>query len=318
MSQKQGKKTATRPLSEEEKAELEELHASLNRQFSYTYNRVQRDYGKAGTRMAESARTATQDQDFVDFLFEHFTSVTTTMEMSVYHDVNETFAQSLTLAAFMFKTSRSLPVNVPCHAEDVLVGDRYLRRFMREFTLDVYMPCREQSTRAESTVMCSQQERIPFKYEHDSAWRAELNRAVKTTTEAFKAFGKGEGKGVPSALVGVLQDKESDFFRYLEVFYDETLLDAELSLSAEDAGNDRLVYKPGARRKKDREAAHRRFQAVIDDAFLFCRMSRAFGVEFAFSVHCDIAASAPHQAFLVEFYDTVMAIARMDAVIKRS
>lgn len=100
--------------------------------------------------------------------------------------------------------------------------------------------------------------------------------------------------------------------------YDEALLDAEISLSAEDAGNVNLVYKPGARRKKDREAAQRRFQAVIDDAFLFCRMSHAYGVEFALSVHCDIAASAPRLAFLVEFYDTVMAIARMDAVITRS
>ena len=164
----------------------------------------------------------------------------------------------------------------------------------------------------------SSQERILFKYEHDSAWRAELDRAVKTTTEAFKVFGKGESKGVPGALAGDLKDKGSNFFRFLEVFYDETLLDAELSLSAEDAGNDKLVYKPDARRKKDREAAHRRFQAVIDDAFLFCRMSRAYGVEFALSVHCNIAASAPRQAFLVEFYDTVMTIARMDAVIKRS
>ena len=160
MAHNQGKKTATRPLSEEEKAELEELQASLNRHFSYTYNRVLRNYGEAGTRMAESALAATQDQDFVDFLFEHFTSVTTSMEMSVYHDVNETFAQSLTLAAFMLKTSRSLPVNIPCHAEDVLVGDRYLRRFLREFTLDVYKPCQEQSTRAESTAMSSQKERI--------------------------------------------------------------------------------------------------------------------------------------------------------------
>lgn len=317
MAQKQGKKTATRPLSDEEKAELEELQASLNRQFSYTYNRVPRDYGEAGTRMAESALTATQDQEFVDFLFEHFTIVTTSMEMSVYHDANETFAQSLTLAAFMFKTGRGLPVNVPCHAEDVLVGNRYLRRFLREFTLDIYMPCQEQSTRAESSEMSSQ-ERILFKYEHDSAWRAELDRAVKTTTEAFKVFGKGESKGVPGALSGDLKDKGSNFFRFLEVFYDETLLDAELSLSAEDAGNDKLVYKPDARRKKDREAAHRRFQAVIDDAFLFCRMSRAYGVEFALSVHCNIAAFAPRQAFLVEFYDTVMTIARMDAVIKKS
>lgn len=303
MAQKQGKKTATRPLSEEEKAELEELQASLNRQFSYTYNRVPRDYGEAGTRMAESALAATQDQEFVDFLFEHFTSVTTSMEMSVYHDANETFAQSLTLAAFMFKTGRGLPVNVPCHAEDVLVGNRYLRRFLREFTLDVYIPRPEQSTRAESSEMSSQQKRILFKYEHDSAWRAELDRAVKTTTETIKVFGKGESKGVPGALAGDLKNKESDFFRFLVVFYDETLLDAELSLSAEDAGNDKLVYKQGARRKKDREAAQRRFQAVIDDAFLFCRMSRAFGVEFAISVHCNIAASAPHQAFLIEFYE---------------
>lgn len=317
MAQKQGKKTATHPLSEEEKAELEELLASLNRQFFYTIKRVQCDYGESGIRMAESARAATQDQDFVDFLFEHFTSVTTSMEMSAYHDANETYAQALTLAAFMFKTGRGLPVNIPCHAEDVLVGNRYLRRFLREFTLDVYMPCQEQSTRAESSEMSSQ-ERILFKYEHDSAWRAELDRAVKTTTEAFKVFGKGESKGVPGALAGDLKDKESNFFRFLEVFYDETLLDAELSLSAEDAGNDKLVYKPDARRKKDREAAHRRFQAVIDDAFLFCRMSRAYGVEFALSVHCNIAASAPRQAFLVEFYDTVMTIARMDGVIKRS
>lgn len=317
MAQKQGKKTATRPLSDEEKAELEELQASLNRQFSYTYNRVPRDYGEAGTRMAESALTATQDQEFVDFLFEHFTSVTTSMEMSVYHDANETFAQSLTLAAFMFKTGRGLPVNVPCHAEDVLVGNRYLRRFLREFTLDVYMPCQEQSTRAESSEMSSQ-ERILFKYEHDSAWRAKLDRAVKTTTEAFKVFGKGESKGVPGALSDDLKDKGSNFFRFLEVFYDETLLDAELSLSAEDAGNVKLVYMSGGRRKKDREAAQHRFQAVIDDAFLFCRMSRAYGVEFAISVHCDIAVSAPHQAFLIEFYDTVMAVARMDAVITKS
>ena len=317
MAQKQGKKTATRPLSEEEKAELEELQASLNRQFSYTYNRVPRDYGEAGLRMAESARAATQDQDFVDFLFEHFMSVTTSKEMSASHDANETYAQSLTLAAFMFKTGLGLPVNVPCHAEDVLVGNRYLRRFMREFTLDVYMPCQEQSTRAKSSKMSSQ-DRILFKYEHDSAWRAELDRAVKTTTETFKVFGKGESKGVPGALADDLKDKGSDFFRFLEVFYDETLFDAELSLSAENAGNDKLVYKPDARRKKDRKAAHRRFQAVIDDAFLFCRMSRAYGVEFALSVHCNIAASAPRQAFLVEFYDTVMTIARMDAVIKRS
>lgn len=156
-----------------------------------------------------------------------------------------------------------------------------------------------------------------FNFEHNDAWRAELDRTVNTTTNAFKLFGKGDSKGVPDALAGDLGDKESDFYRFLEVFYDEALLDAELSLSAEDAGNHELVYK-GARNKKDLEATQQRFQGVVDDAFLYCRMSEAYGVEFALSVHCDIAASAPRQAFLAEFYDTVMAIARMDAIITRS
>lgn len=152
MAQKQGKKTAQRPLSEEEKAELDELQTSLNRQFSITYSRVQHDYGDVGIRMAESALAASTDQEFVDFLFEFFGSVRAALEISAYHDANETYAQSLTMAAFLYKMKLGLPINVPCHAEDVLVGDRYLRRFMRAFAHDVCKSFHESAAGATSSV----------------------------------------------------------------------------------------------------------------------------------------------------------------------
>ena len=143
-------------------------------------------------------------------------------------------------------------------------------------------------------------------YTHDDSWREELNMCVETTVNCLKAFGIGKTREIPAAIAPDLQDSVSDFFRFIEVFFDEARFDAELSFAAETEGNDALAYHDHAREKEIREANMRRFNDVLDDALVFCGMSRDYGMEFRISIHRTLNGSFPHQGFLFEFYDTVM------------
>ena len=115
---------------------LDELQYALNRQFSATLVRVQNDYGYVGARMAESANAITDDQDFVDFLFDFFYGIRVLLEMPIGTDEPQAYPQVLSHELFLNKWRYGQPINVPCHAEEVLARDRYLRRFMREFFMD--------------------------------------------------------------------------------------------------------------------------------------------------------------------------------------
>ena len=117
---------------------LDELQNALNRQFSATFVRVQNDYGHVGARMADSANAITDDQDFIDFLFGFYDGIRVLLEMPIGTSELWAYPQVLSHELFLNKWQHGLTINVPCHVEEVLAGDRYLRRFLREFFLDTY------------------------------------------------------------------------------------------------------------------------------------------------------------------------------------
>ena len=116
-----------------------ETAIALNAQFKSTFERVQHDYAGAGRRMAEAANAALEDQEFGDFLFGFFDSATTSLQMASPSEESDAYPQALTTAIFILKWGRQKAMNRPCHAEDLLVGNRYLRRFLREFFRDIYV-----------------------------------------------------------------------------------------------------------------------------------------------------------------------------------
>ena len=155
-------------------------------------------------------------------------------------------------------------------------------------------------------------------YEHNEAWTQNFCRAIDTTFSVLKTFGIGETKNIPSIVAPEVKDESSSFHRFLEVFYDEALLDAELSLAAEEAGNKKGVYHDHAKNKKQRMANRRRLLDVLHASVLYCRMSREYGVEFAMVFSQKLNSSYAHLGFLEEFYDSVMLAVRLDIVLEKS
>ena len=155
-------------------------------------------------------------------------------------------------------------------------------------------------------------------YTHDSAWRADLNSCIETTANCLNAFGLGETKDIPTVIADELQDSGSVFFRFIEVFFDEARFDAELSYAAETNGNKMLVYNDHARKKVIREANRRRFTGILNDALVFCGMSKDYGMEFKDSIHGILNDSFPHLGFLFELYETVMFRTRCQLLEKRA
>ena len=133
------KKNESREPDPFEKEMLIELQNALNQQFSATFHRVQKDYGSVGVKMAKAADAILYDQDFVDFLFGFYDGARVHLDMQVgAEDHLQAYPRVLSQALFIFKWQHHLPVNVPGHVESVLAGDRYLRRFLREFFIDTY------------------------------------------------------------------------------------------------------------------------------------------------------------------------------------
>ena len=143
-------------------------------------------------------------------------------------------------------------------------------------------------------------------YIHDDAWRADLESCVNTTVNCLRDLGTGETKEIPSVIAAELEDKTSIFWRFIEVFFDEARLDAELSFGAETEGDPGLMYHDHARKKAVREANLKRCSAILDDAILFCTMSKEYGMDFKFAIRSILTDSFPHQGFLFELYETIM------------
>ena len=155
-------------------------------------------------------------------------------------------------------------------------------------------------------------------YERNEAWKHSFSLAIDTTLSVLKSFGIGETKQIPSLVTSEVRDESSSFHRFLEVFYDESLLDAELSFAAEEAGNTRDVYHDHAKHKKQRMANLHRFIDVLHATVLYCRMSREYGVEYAMMISQKLNSSFAHLGFLEEFYDSVMCAVRIDFVLEKS
>jgi len=120
-----------------ERKVLEETARALNEQFKKTFTRVQYDYGEAGKRMAEEVNSAL-GEEFNAFLFDFYQ--TATAHLSDFPAGEETIAypRAVTSTLFVHKWGKGLAVNKPCHIEDILVGNGYIRRFLRELYRDIY------------------------------------------------------------------------------------------------------------------------------------------------------------------------------------
>ena len=133
--------TSANPSSDFESLEreaVEELNKSLNKQFTETFARVQNDYGEVGKKLASSAKTIPDDQNFVDFLFNVYDGIRINLKLFNKPDKAATYHHVITTSLLMYKMDNQLPINLPCHIERRLIEDRYLRRFLYEFYNDTY------------------------------------------------------------------------------------------------------------------------------------------------------------------------------------
>ena len=149
-------------------------------------------------------------------------------------------------------------------------------------------------------------------YEHDATWKNNLDQALITTIRFLQCFGPGKTKDIPSHVSKDIKDESSDYHRFLEAFYDETLLDAELSHAADVAGNTKDKYIDHTEIKTTRKANRHRFIDVVHAAVLYCRMAADDGVEFTLRINEKLNSSVAHFAFLDELYDTVMTNTRLN------
>ena len=117
---------------------FEELRNALYQQVKTTFNRVQRDYGSVGVKMAQSLTDILVDQDFVGFLFGFYDGARVHLESQSGTDEHLAYLQVMSDALFFHKWQHQLPINTPCHVEEILAGNRYLRRFLRELFRDTY------------------------------------------------------------------------------------------------------------------------------------------------------------------------------------
>ena len=124
-TRKAGKKT--------EEQKQHDLAVSITNQFNQTVARVQLAYGTVGKLMGESAVKAIKDDEFVSFLFLFVDGI----QYFNTDDKEPLFLQSVSSALLSYKLLQKLPINVSCHIEEVMLGDRYLRRFMMAFLDDV-------------------------------------------------------------------------------------------------------------------------------------------------------------------------------------
>ncbi len=151
-------------------------------------------------------------------------------------------------------------------------------------------------------------------YTHDDIWKRNLCQAIDISLSTLKSFGIGETKDISVLIAAEVKDKSSDFRRFLEVFYDESLFSAELSLAAKKAGNKEAVYNYHAKNKKQKSANKAHFVNALHASNLYCRMSGDYGVEFAMLIGDTLNRSFAHLGFLQQFYETVMDLAWFDSV----
>lgn len=145
-------------------------------------------------------------------------------------------------------------------------------------------------------------------YNHDTTWKQGLDKAFNESRGILTAFDADGSNDVSARIISEIRNESTDFRRFLEVFYDETLLDAEFSLAAEEAGNKKDVYYRHARSAKQWRANMRHFENSVNAALLFCRMSRKFGVEFAWRINEMLDSSLAHYRFLEEFFGSAMCL----------
>ena len=140
---------------------------------------------------------------------------------------------------------------------------------------------------------------------HDNEWRADLNSCIETTVNSLRTLGNDEGKKIPGVIAADLEDKNSDYCRFIEVFFDDVRFDAELLFARETQGNDSLTNHKQFRKKDIRKINMERFNCILEDSFIFCGMSKDYGYEFRNSVRDLLNDSIPHQSFLYELYEVI-------------
>ena len=135
------------PPSEQELRD--EMQKALNSHLHSTFLRIQNSYAGIGTRMAEAANVTLQDQDFVSFLFCLYNSSSTLLQATRHIDEHDAYPQAMLTALLLHKWETRSAINAPCHIEDILVENRYLRRFVRELFRDIYAANNQESTNPE-------------------------------------------------------------------------------------------------------------------------------------------------------------------------
>lgn len=143
-------------------------------------------------------------------------------------------------------------------------------------------------------------------HNHNTTWKQGLDKAINESMDILTVFDAEGHKDVSARIISEIRNESSDFHRFLDVFYEEALFDAEFSLAAEEAGNKKDVYHRHIRSAKQWRANMRHFKNSVNAALLFCRMSRKFGVEFAWRINEMLDSSLAHYRFLEEFFNSAM------------
>ena len=144
-------------------------------------------------------------------------------------------------------------------------------------------------------------------YTHNEDWHAEFDKSIQTTLDVMSLFGAGNTQTAPKMVLGEVNDPGSEFHKFLEVFYDETLLDAEVSYAAELAGEKEKIFFPITLEEKMKETNLNRFNEILNLAMLIYTMD---GSKVPSSVYSMLQDYPQRILFLNALYEDVMFITR--------
>ena len=96
-------------------------------------------------------------------------------------------------------------------------------------------------------------------YEHDETWREDFANAIAAAAGVLKLLEKQEYYGITLPIDEFLEDESSDYYRFLEVLYDEILLDGEMLNFTTAWGNPRYAGLDHLHKKKKRKSYEERF-----------------------------------------------------------
>ncbi len=153
---------------------------------------------------------------------------------------------------------------------------------------------------------------------HDEAWKAEFASKVNLTFQTLSVFGTNDFKKASSYIRRIIDDEQSVYRKFLEAFYDQTLLDAEFSYASENGPEKEKAFRVNASRKKAVAVNKQRFNDVMMYTYMWFQMSSPDGRVFISLLEVFFGKHPEFEPFTAAFYDSVMFLTRCSLIEKNA